>query len=166
MCAQLYAGIKTIVADLYSKQYANQLANMLKNRICERGAMTLLISGSVQFEISKCMTNTLLAHTGTLADTWLLAMAYACFLLNHTSNSSVCIAADTDLAGNRWNWRGIGSLEIPLLAMVSLNVVLDASDKWCSLLFVTKLAGSMQSSSSQDQLPRRNEWSGTPKITT
>jgi hypothetical protein len=38
----------------------------------------------------KPMTNTLLDCTGSLPSTWLLAMAYVCFLLNHTYSSSIC----------------------------------------------------------------------------
>ena len=37
----------------------------------------------------KRMTNTLLDRSGSLASTWLLAMAYVCFLLNHTYNGSI-----------------------------------------------------------------------------
>jgi hypothetical protein len=37
----------------------------------------------------KRMTNTLLDCSGALASTWLLAMGYVCFLLNHTYNSSI-----------------------------------------------------------------------------
>jgi hypothetical protein len=36
------------------------------------------------------MTNTLLDCTGSLANTWLLAMTYVCFMLNHTYNRSIC----------------------------------------------------------------------------
>jgi hypothetical protein len=37
----------------------------------------------------KRMTNTLLDRSGALASTWLLAMGYVCFLLNHTYNGSI-----------------------------------------------------------------------------
>ena len=42
-----------------------------------------------RYQDIKRMTNTLLDRTGSLPSTWLLAMAYVCFLLNHTYNGSI-----------------------------------------------------------------------------
>jgi hypothetical protein len=46
------------------------------------------------------MTNTLLDRTGLLANTWLLAMTYVCFVLNHTYNRSICMVPITVATGS------------------------------------------------------------------
>jgi hypothetical protein len=46
------------------------------------------------------MTNTLLDCTGLLANTWLLAMTYVCFVLNHTYNGSICTVPITVATGS------------------------------------------------------------------
>jgi hypothetical protein len=46
------------------------------------------------------MTNTLLDRSGVLASTWLLAMAYVCFILNHTYNGSICSVPMTVVSGS------------------------------------------------------------------
>ena len=51
-CVQLFAGTKTIVADVYGIKTDKQFFNTLKDNISKRGAMDKLISDSDQYEIS------------------------------------------------------------------------------------------------------------------
>jgi hypothetical protein len=46
------------------------------------------------------MTNTLLDRTGSLANTWLVAMTYVCFVLNHTYNRSIRTVPITAATGS------------------------------------------------------------------
>jgi hypothetical protein len=42
-----------------------------------------------RYQDIKRVTNTLLDRTGAPPSLWLLAMKYACFVLNHTANASI-----------------------------------------------------------------------------
>ena len=53
VCAQIFAGTKTLVADAYGLKSSNQFINSLDDNIRQRGNMDKVISDSAKSEISK-----------------------------------------------------------------------------------------------------------------
>ncbi len=116
--AQIFAGCKTFVVDIYPMKLEADFVRTLQDNIRERGAMTKLISDMAKVETSSRVNDILrlysiqnghsepyhehqnpaerryqtvkrfsiniMERTGAPANTWLLAMQYACDVLNLT----------------------------------------------------------------------------------
>jgi hypothetical protein len=64
-CAQIFVGTETMVTDVYGMKNKKQFLNTLEDNIRERGAMSRLLSGRAQMEISARVVGILCAlHIG------------------------------------------------------------------------------------------------------
>jgi hypothetical protein len=65
ICAQIFVGTETMVTDVYGMKTEKQFVNTLEDNIRERGAMSRLLSGRAQVEISARIVGILRAmHIG------------------------------------------------------------------------------------------------------
>jgi hypothetical protein len=123
--AVIFVGTNTQVTDVYGIKTDKQFVNTLEDNIIQRGAPLKLISDRGQATIShkvadnwqsephqqhqnpaerryqtiKNFTNRILGCTRAPANTWLLALQYVCFLLNHMYNTTLQAVPLTCLKG-------------------------------------------------------------------
>ena len=62
MCAQLFVGHKSLVADVYGMKTDGEFVNTLEDQIRQRGAMDRLLSDNAQAEVSKKVKDILRAY--------------------------------------------------------------------------------------------------------
>jgi hypothetical protein len=108
----VFVGVNTQVTDVYGIKTDKQFVNTLEDNIIQRGAPLKLIGdrglctfcignwqsephqqdqnpAEQRYQTIKNCTNRILDRTGAPANTWLFALQYVCFLLNHMYNTTL-----------------------------------------------------------------------------